>query len=61
MLIAIDYFRAAISLGAAILGHLGRSIVALTPYLIILAAFGGFVLWNGSVVLGMSAFRPHIK
>ncbi|GAB1213618.1 glucosyltransferase [Aspergillus terreus] len=52
-----DYFRAAISLGAAALGNLGRVTVSLLPYVFTLAAFGGFVLWNGGVVLGHKEFH----
>jgi alpha-1,2-glucosyltransferase len=32
-------------------------VTSLVPYLIILATFGGFVLWNGSVVLGHKEFH----
>ncbi|KAF9893844.1 hypothetical protein FE257_010014 [Aspergillus nanangensis] len=52
-----DYFKTAISLGAAVLGNLGQIIVSLMPYLAILAAFGGFVLWNNGVVLGHKEFH----
>ena len=26
------------------------------PYTLVLAAFGAFVVWNGGIVLGMSAY-----
>ncbi|KAL5366310.1 tyrosyl-DNA phosphodiesterase-domain-containing protein [Aspergillus floccosus] len=52
-----DYFRAAISLGAATLGNLCQVVVSLLPYVFILVAFGGFVLWNGGVVLGHKEFH----
>lgn len=48
----LDYFKTAISLGAAALGNLGQVVISSIPYVAILAAFGGFVLWNNGVVLG---------
>ena len=38
------------------LSHLPRLIGDLMPYLALLAAFAGFVVWNGGVVLGKSQF-----
>ncbi|KAL4897891.1 tyrosyl-DNA phosphodiesterase-domain-containing protein [Aspergillus ambiguus] len=52
-----DYFKAAISLAAAAFGNLGQVVRSLLVYLLILAAFGGFVLWNGGVVLGHKEFH----
>ncbi|KAL4807085.1 phospholipase D/nuclease [Aspergillus unguis] len=52
-----DYFKTAISLCSVALNNLGSVIPSLIPYLLILAAFGGFVLWNGSVVLGHKEFH----
>ncbi|KAL4778334.1 Dol-P-Glc:Glc(2)Man(9)GlcNAc(2)-PP-Dol alpha-1,2-glucosyltransferase [Aspergillus varians] len=52
-----DYFKTAISLCVVSLNNLGFVIKSLVPYLFILAAFGGFVLWNGSVVLGHKEFH----
>ncbi|KAL4880432.1 tyrosyl-DNA phosphodiesterase-domain-containing protein [Aspergillus karnatakaensis] len=52
-----DYFKTAISLCSVTLNNLESVITSLIPYLLILAAFGGFVLWNGSVVLGHKEFH----
>ncbi|KAL4957165.1 phospholipase D/nuclease [Aspergillus filifer] len=52
-----DYFKTAISLCSLALNNLGTIIVSLIPYLLILGAFGAFVLWNGSVVLGHKEFH----
>ncbi|KAL2815698.1 phospholipase D/nuclease [Aspergillus granulosus] len=52
-----DYLKTAISLCSVALNNLGSVISSLVPYLIILAAFGTFVLWNGSVVLGHKEFH----
>ncbi|KOC18167.1 putative glucosyltransferase (Die2) [Aspergillus flavus AF70] len=52
-----DYFKTAISLGAAALGNLGQVVISSIPYVAILAAFGGFVLWNNGVVLGHKEFH----
>lgn len=40
------------SLTVAALSNIPSVVVSVFPYLIILAAFGGFVLWNNGVVLG---------
>ncbi|KAE8372422.1 DIE2/ALG10 family-domain-containing protein [Aspergillus bertholletiae] len=52
-----DYFRTTLSLCAATLGNLGQVVVSSSPYIVILAAFGGFVLWNNGVVLGHKEFH----
>ncbi|RDW90791.1 dolichyl-P-Glc:Glc(2)Man(9)GlcNAc(2)-PP-dolichol alpha-1,2- glucosyltransferase [Aspergillus mulundensis] len=52
-----DYFKTAVSLCSVALNNLGAVFYALMPYLLILAAFGGFVLWNGSVVLGHKEYH----
>ncbi|KAL4917278.1 phospholipase D/nuclease [Aspergillus aurantiobrunneus] len=52
-----DYFKTAISLCTVALNNLGSVVTSLVPYLLILAAFGGFVLWNGSVVLGHKEYH----
>ncbi|KAH8424597.1 dolichyl-P-Glc:Glc(2)Man(9)GlcNAc(2)-PP-dolichol alpha-1,2- glucosyltransferase [Aspergillus melleus] len=52
-----DYFQTAFSLGIAVLRNLGRIIVAAIPYAIVLAAFGGFVVWNDGVALGHKEFH----
>ncbi|KAL4943320.1 hypothetical protein BDV06DRAFT_211172 [Aspergillus oleicola] len=52
-----DYFKTAISLCSVALNNLGTIITSLVPYLLVLAAFGAFVLWNGSVVLGHKEFH----
>ncbi|QKX60624.1 uncharacterized protein TRUGW13939_07770 [Talaromyces rugulosus] len=53
----VDYFKTGLSLGCAALGQLPLVIASIIPHLLILAAFGGFVLWNGSVVLGHKEFH----
>lgn len=53
----IDYFKTGLSLGCAALSQLPLVIASIFPHLLILAAFGGFVLWNGSVVLGHKEFH----
>ncbi|KAL4762001.1 dolichyl-P-Glc:Glc(2)Man(9)GlcNAc(2)-PP-dolichol alpha-1,2- glucosyltransferase [Aspergillus foveolatus] len=53
----VDYVKAATSLCSVALNNLGFVVTSLVPYLIILATFGGFVLWNGSVVLGHKEFH----
>ncbi|PKY01476.1 putative glucosyltransferase [Aspergillus campestris IBT 28561] len=53
----LDYFRTALSLGAAAMGKLRQVALSLVPYLLILAAFGGFVVWNNGVVLGHKEFH----
>ncbi|KAJ0417122.1 alpha-1,2 glucosyltransferase alg10 [Aspergillus carlsbadensis] len=52
-----DYFKTAISLCSVALNNLGSVISSLVPYMFILGAFGAFVLWNGSVVLGHKEFH----
>ncbi|KAL3466362.1 phospholipase D/nuclease [Aspergillus heterothallicus] len=52
-----DYFKTAISLCSVALNNIGSIVSHLVPYLFILAAFGAFVLWNGSVVLGHKEFH----
>lgn len=48
----LDYFKTAVSLATTALSNLPRVFVSVTPHVLILAAFGGFVLWNNGVVLG---------
>lgn len=50
--IFLDFFKTALSLITTVLANLPRVILSVIPHLIILAAFGAFVWWNGSVVLG---------
>ncbi|KAL5047256.1 hypothetical protein BDW71DRAFT_196994 [Aspergillus fruticulosus] len=52
-----DYLKTAVSLCSVALNNIGSVITSLVPYLLILATFGGFVLWNGSVVLGHKEFH----
>ncbi|OGM43164.1 hypothetical protein ABOM_008844 [Aspergillus bombycis] len=52
-----DYFKTAVSLCTAALGNLGQVVISSIPYVVILAAFGGFVLWNNGVVLGHKEFH----
>ncbi|KAE8144786.1 DIE2/ALG10 family-domain-containing protein [Aspergillus avenaceus] len=52
-----DYFKTALSLCTTALNNLGQVVVSSGPYIIILAAFGAFVAWNGGVVLGHKEFH----
>ncbi|KAE8160312.1 DIE2/ALG10 family-domain-containing protein [Aspergillus tamarii] len=52
-----DYFKTALSLCSAVLGNLGQVAISSIPYVVILAAFGGFVLWNNGVVLGHKEYH----
>ncbi|MCJ1389980.1 glucosyltransferase [Xylographa bjoerkii] len=47
-----DYIKTGVSLVVASLANLQKLVLPLLPYLSILVGFGGFVLWNGGVVLG---------
>lgn len=50
----LDYVKTSISLVSVGLRNFVPIIISTVPYLVILAAFGGFVLWNDGVVLGKS-------
>lgn len=50
--VVIDFFKTTASLFVTALYNLPLIVVSTIPYLLILAAFGVFVLWNGGVVLG---------
>ncbi|KAI9934727.1 glucosyltransferase [Aspergillus wentii] len=52
-----DYFKASVSLATTGLKNTFPILVSVIPYLTILAAFGGFVLWNNGVVLGHKEFH----
>lgn len=54
----VDYFKTCLSIGVAALANVRIILTALLPYLGLLAAFGLFILWNGSVVLG--EYQPLI-
>lgn len=51
--IFLDYLKSALSIVIASLSLLQTIISSLIPQLILLGAFGGFILWNGGVVLGI--------
>lgn len=51
----IDYFKTAVSLATTGLRNITSVAISVIPHITILAAFGGFVLWNDGVVLGKSA------
>ncbi|EED20613.1 glucosyltransferase (Die2), putative [Talaromyces stipitatus ATCC 10500] len=53
----IDYFKTALSLACGALSELPLLVASIVPHLTILGAFGAFVLWNGSVVLGHKEFH----
>ncbi|KAL1885685.1 glucosyltransferase [Paecilomyces lecythidis] len=52
-----DFFKTAVSLAITVLTNLPQVVLSVIPHLIILAAFGTFVWWNGSVVLGHKEFH----
>uniref|UniRef100_A0A093XS45 Dol-P-Glc:Glc(2)Man(9)GlcNAc(2)-PP-Dol alpha-1,2-glucosyltransferase n=1 Tax=Talaromyces marneffei PM1 TaxID=1077442 RepID=A0A093XS45_TALMA len=52
-----DYLKTGLSLGCAALSELPLVVASIIPHLIILGAFGAFVLWNGGVVLGHKEFH----
>ncbi|KAJ5150044.1 Dol-P-Glc:Glc(2)Man(9)GlcNAc(2)-PP-Dol alpha-1-2-glucosyltransferase [Penicillium atrosanguineum] len=52
-----DYFKAAISFAVSSLRHPITVVGYLLPHIIILGAFGAFVLWNDGVVLGHKEFH----
>ncbi|OCK78057.1 glycosyltransferase family 59 protein [Lepidopterella palustris CBS 459.81] len=47
-----DYVAVILSVGLAALGKIPAILISVAPYLVVLGIFGGFVAWNGSVVLG---------
>ncbi|KAJ9367550.1 CAZyme family GT59 [Paecilomyces variotii] len=53
----VDFFKTTVSLVITVLTNLPRVLPSVIPHLIILAAFGVFVWWNGSVVLGHKEFH----
>jgi len=50
--VIVDYFKTTVSLSTTALNNLPRVLVSVVPHMLILAAFGAFVLWNNGVVLG---------
>lgn len=50
----LDYFKTAVSLASVGLRKPFSLLVSIIPHIIVLGAFGGFVLWNNGVVLGKS-------
>ena len=53
----VDYVKTAVSLSIAALSSAPSVLLSVFPYVTILAAFGGFVLWNQGVVLGECQHR----
>lgn len=53
VLILLDYVFTAVTIALAALGSPLVAIRAALPYVALIAAFGGFVMWNGGVVLGL--------
>jgi hypothetical protein len=49
---APDYFITTVSLAIVAVRNWKKMISILAPYLMLLACFAGFVIWNGGVVLG---------
>ncbi|KGO57190.1 Glycosyltransferase, ALG10 [Penicillium expansum] len=52
-----DYLKTAISLATVGLKQPFSLLVSLIPHILVLAAFGAFVLWNNGVVLGHKEFH----
>ncbi|KAI5302799.1 glucosyltransferase [Ascosphaera pollenicola] len=52
-----DYLKSTVSIGLNGLLSIPSIIKAVIPHLIVLIAFGAFVLWNGSIVLGHKEFH----
>ncbi|OOQ85951.1 Dol-P-Glc:Glc(2)Man(9)GlcNAc(2)-PP-Dol alpha-1,2-glucosyltransferase [Penicillium brasilianum] len=52
-----DYFKTGLSLAAATLKRFFSIVSSVIPHIIILGAFGAFVLWNDGVVLGHKEFH----
>ncbi|KAL8788063.1 MAG: hypothetical protein Q9195_007477 [Heterodermia aff. obscurata] len=48
------YVKSAVSIAVAILSGPWAALTIIMPYLILLIAFGSFVIWNGGVVLGLA-------
>lgn len=57
----LDYPKTAISLATVGLRQPFSLLVSLIPHLIVLAAFGAFVIWNNGVVLGKNDLSYYIK
>lgn len=57
----LDYLKTAISLATVGLRRPFSLLVSLIPHIIVLAAFGAFVLWNNGVVLGKNDLCYYIK
>lgn len=57
----LDYLKTAISLATVGLRQPFSLLVSLIPHIVVLAAFGAFVLWNNGVVLGKSDLCYYIK
>lgn len=53
-----DYFKMVISLAVAALRNPVTVIYSVAPYAALIFLFGGFVAWNGGVVLGMFSMAP---
>ncbi|KAJ5599308.1 Dol-P-Glc:Glc(2)Man(9)GlcNAc(2)-PP-Dol alpha-1-2-glucosyltransferase [Penicillium hetheringtonii] len=52
-----DYFKTALSFAAASIRNPFSIVASIIPHIIILGAFGGFVIWNEGVVLGHKEFH----
>lgn len=50
--VTADYLKTVISLAIGTAANLNAVLASLTPYIFLLTALGGFILWNGGVVLG---------
>ena len=54
-----DYMLLLLTVGLAALERPLLVLRVVMPYVILLALFGGFVAWNGGVVLGMSTNKSR--
>lgn len=59
-LVDVDYFKTAVSFAAVALRNPFSVVASIIPHIMVLGAFGAFVLWNNGVVLGKTrSHRPH--
>jgi alpha-1,2-glucosyltransferase len=57
----LDYILLVLSTGLVALKQPFLVLRAIMPYLVLIALFGGFVAWNGGVVLGMVTSPPKSR
>lgn len=57
----LDYVKTALSLATVGLRRPFALLASVIPHLIVLGAFGAFVLWNNGVVLGENSSNFRVK